>query len=267
MLSGSDMAGAVDLNKLQTLLIKLQTLLIKLIDMDMKERFDGLSNQITSVNEEIKSIKKDVDSLERSQKYLDEEIIALTEDTIPNLKDELKKKMDEEVKALKEDTVLKLKVELNKKIEALENARLEAELYSKKTNLLFFNIPEKPLEDAEKVILDILKKTNITDPDNIQFVNVHRLPTRAASSAPHPVIAKFVKMRDRDAVLHSVNRSNINLAGNKVFVAPHLPTSLQLERKKLVATRNQLKAEGKNAKIRVTGTKVQIFVDGQVWRK
>ena len=178
--------------------------------------------------------------------------------------------MEQELIEIKEDTLPKLKEEFQRKINDLEQARLAAELYSKKSNLLFFNIPPQTAgrnEDSEQTLRGILLQTNITDSATIQFVNVHRLPTKANPSVPKPIIAKFVKMPDRDKVLNAVNSSNITAAQDKNIIAvPHLPAPMQMERQRLVAVRNKLIAEGNTAKIRITGTLVQLYVDGTVWK-
>lgn len=235
--TGAALTGNVDMNKLYQLLMKM--------DVDMKTRFEGLSRQLGDVKEEIKAMKSDIDEMERGMKYLEEDMIEMKEDTIPKLRDELKCKIAE-----------------------MEKARVEAELYSKKANLLFFNIPstDRSSEDSEAVLRDILSRTNIPDSTTIQFANVHRLPTKGNTNFPKPIIAKFIKMRDRDLVLKAIINAQITIKDRKVSVAPHLPASMQTERKRLVVIRNKLKSEGKAAKIRVTGTQVQLFINDVVWK-
>ena len=100
-------------------------------------------------------------------------------------------------------------------------------------------------------------------------MNVHRLPSKVKHDYfPIPIIVKFVSMRDRNSTLSqartkfSTPRSNVK----KYAVAPHLPAEMQAERKRLVTIRNRHTAEGKTAKIRINGTKVQLFVDNAIWK-
>ena len=50
----------------------------------------------------------------------------------------------------------------------------------------------------------------------------------------------------------------------KLSVAPHLPVAMQAERRRLIPIRDKLKAEGKNAKIKVKGTNIQLMVNNVV---
>ena len=147
---------------------------------------------------------------------------------------------------------------------ALEKARLEAELYSKKANLLFFNIPLASaayMEDTEAVLRDHLATIDFPGSVALQFVNVHRLPTKNDSTRPDPIIAKFVTMKERNAVL------NFKPSGDKkLSVAPHLPAAMQAARKRLVPIRNKKIAEGYAARIRVKGTEVHLLVNNAIFK-
>ncbi len=228
--------ASVDMTKLFTMLCKLDT--------DMKSRFDGISSQITDMRDEFKSLKHDVEELDRGLRYADEEITELKDETIPKLQKDL---MD--------------------KINDLQQAKLETELYSKKCNLLFFNIPQNDHEDCEVVLRGVLSKSDIPSQKvkDIIFANVHRLPTKSRST-DKPIIAKFVRMCDRDLVLNGITKcKDIILHDKPVLVAPHLPAPMQQERKRLMPIRKKLRDEGKNAKIRVVGTKVLLFVNNVTW--
>ena len=59
-------------------------------------------------------------------------------------------------------------------------------------------------------------------------------------------------MRDRENILNIVSKAAIVIGTKRVSVAPHLPAPMQAERKRLVPIRNKFKAEGKNARIKVS---------------
>ena len=179
--------------------------------------------------------------------------------------------LNHEVSEIKSKTVPNLEKELLAKITALEESKLATELYSKKNNLLFFNVPSDDGEDTEQVLRSFLTdELDIDNGESMLFMNVHRLPSRSKETTkPYPIIAKFVLMRDRNMILNKA-RTKFSTpgpnAGKKYAVAPNLPTEMQTERKRLVAIRNKLTAEGKSAKIRITGTKVLLFVNNAVWK-
>lgn len=70
-------------------------------------------------------------------------------------------------------------------------------MYSKKANLLFFNIPESKGENTEAELRKLISRSSAPDAESIDFVNVHRLPTKYGE---RPIIAKFVKMKDRESI-------------------------------------------------------------------
>ena len=216
--------------------------------IDMKSQFAALSSQINDVKQETKSLKGNIVELDKGMAFLNKEITVMKSETVPNIEKEL-----------------------SAKINALEESRLATELYSKKNNLLFFNIPKTSEdEDTEEVLRTLLSdELDIDNAEDIVFMNVHCLPLKVKrDNVPIPIIAKFVSMRDRNSILSqartkfSTPRSNVK----KYAVAPHLPAKMQAERKRLVTIRNRQTAEGKTAKIRINGTKVQLFVDNAIWK-
>ena len=117
----------------------------------MNTRFDGLSRQLLDMKNEIRDLKTNVTDLESGLQHIDQDMIELKEDTLPKLEQSMKLKIAE-----------------------LEDRNLEAELYSKRSTLLFFNI--KPSshepEDTELILREVLKST-VPDADSITFANVH----------------------------------------------------------------------------------------------
>ena len=211
-----------------------------LVNLDAKVTagFDGLARRLSSMENLITSVVDDVAHLKSGMNILESNINSVKNVTIPELKSEL------------ED-----------RIKDLEKARLEAEIYTKKNNLLFFNIPQQYGENTEETLLNHLQTVGVPDLENNNlFAVVHRLPPRQAKADhPHPIIAKFHKLKDRNRIL-----SYKPPAGVKYAVAPHLPAQMQEKRRSLIPIRNQLVRDGKNAKIRVTGTQVLLMVNNQV---
>ncbi len=231
--------GPIDLNTLYSALSSIST--------NMTTQFTTLNSQFSEFKEEIKQVTTKVNELTEGLSYLTKDVDQLKTETIPDLE----KKLEERIKAV-------------------EQRCLQQELYSRKTNLLFFNIPETDGEDCETVVRQfITHELDIADGGNMSFVNVHRLPTRSDGQRPKPIVVKFVSMRDRDVVLKNARiklpRSRAG-ADKKYAVAPHLPAEMQLERRRLVTIRSRMIAEGKDAKIRISGTKVELLVDNQVWK-
>ncbi len=217
------------------------TSIIHSIDNAVKTGFAKMESQFDNINDTLKEVISDVNHLKGAVSV-----------------------MDEDLKSLKEGVIPKLETELRDKITSLEKAKLESELYSKKTNLLFFNIPnmDGAGEDTEAVLTSYLSSVGLQGLQNMTFVNVHRLPTKTAvSGKPDPIIAKFVRMKDRNHVLNFKPTNGKNLT-----VAPHLPASMQAERKRLIPIRNKKREEGHTAKIMVKGIRVELLVNNKVYR-
>lgn len=225
----------VDINAVHALLLQMDAKL-----NNVNTRLDGLSSQLSTLKVEINEVKVNLAEQERGLQHMDTEVVELKEDIIPNIKTELQNSIDK-----------------------LDEARLATELYSKKSNLLFFNIPSSPAEDTEQVLRNTLAKSTLPQVKEIVFMNVHRLPSKQKVPGTYPpIIAKFVRMKDREAVLQTISKATIILGTKRVGVAPHLPAPMQAERKRLVPIRNKMKSEGKDAKIKVTGVKIQLMVNG-----
>ena len=222
----------VDINTVHALLLKM--------DASINSRLDDLCTQMQTLKSEVRDMRINIDEQDRGLQHIDNEVSVIKVDIIPNLK-----------------------AELQTSIADLQEAKLSAELYSKKSNLLFFNIPQSTGEDTEQVLRKVISKSTVPNPDSVIFMNVHRLPSRQSSGdQPAPIIGKFVRMKDRDNILNTISKAAIIIGTKRVGVAPHLPAPMQAERKRLVPIRNKLKAEGKNAKIKVSGIKVQLLVNG-----
>jgi len=219
---------------------------ITTISTQMTARFNELNTQLGEIKTDIQTVKTDVNELKASQNFLSSEVDKINKETIPSVKKELKSRIAE-----------------------LEKVNLEQELYSKKSNLLFFNITQtSKYEDTELVVRKFIAEKLDLDANNMPFMNSHRLPSRdKKADATDPIIVKFVTMKDRNSVLtasRTMLSNATNAKGKNYAVAPHLPKVMQQERKRLVPIRNKKKAEGKDAKIRVAGTTVQLLVDGVV---
>ena len=225
---------SVQPNEMAQLLATMQSL-----DVSVKAGFAQMDFKLNTVQESLNIVRTDVNHLKGSLAIVEGDLNTVKSKTIPELENNLKAK-----------------------ISALEQTRLESELYSKKTNLLFFNVPSSTAfgeEDTEATLCNHLTSLGLPDVGDLIFCNVHRLPSKTTvQGKPHPIIAKFVRMKDRNMVL------NFKPDVGKLSVAPHLPVAMQAERRRLIPIRDKLKAEGKNAKIKVKGTNVQLMVNNVV---
>ena len=178
----------------------------------------------------------------------------------------------------------KIKEHFQKEIKRLEDKLTMSEIYNRKMNLLFYGIR---MEQKDESTAEVLRKNLVKmgmDKDSIakiKFVNAHRLPSRSAArnesgssekeDAPTPIIAKFVYMEDRNAVLNAYEQFQRNVRGAprgeetaaprfRISVRTDLPPQLKARRGVLAAQAYKLRREkGLATKISVQGAKVVLF--------
>ena len=151
----------------------------------VKESSSEVCGKLETLTSEIALIKTKLEHVEAS--------VTMNSDKIANL--EQRKIPDIEGKMAHE-------------IEQLKNKLIEMEIYNRRSNLLFYGIPESRDENVFALLRDIFIHLGISAEDaaNIALVNAHRLPRREVesrhasndqphSSPPKAIIAKFVYSR------------------------------------------------------------------------
>ena len=228
--------------------------------VDLHNTISALSNKICGkldhLTDEFRAMSRKVEDLEGAVEINSEKITKLETHVIPG--------------------VVKHSKDLDNKITLME-------IYSRKNNLLFYGIKESQTED----VFDVLRKAFITlgldekRAAGISLINAHRLPRRSPNgespvssqskgSPPVPIIAKFVTIPDRDAVLNAFEqqqrlrgRESAAQAGpapNRITVRTDLPPALKVRRGVLATEAFKLRRErGVATKIVLQGAKVVLM--------
>jgi len=192
--------------------------ILKAINSVMKDHTDKVCEKIDKLYHEIGTIKNRLTDIE-----------ATTEFHAAELTNTNKKIDDTETKLMEEIKLLKHKL-------------LIGETYSRKSNLLFYGIKESKEEDTYEVLRLFLEDALTLPKESIRqihFVNVHRLPRRPKEDGseydtPTPIIAKFVRMRDRHLIFETAKKLAKKLRDNKQLVCTDLPPVLKQRRAKLL---------------------------------
>ena len=149
---------------------------------------------------------------------------------------EARKKADAAMAKLAEsEIVINSLTEENKDLKA---QALEAEAYSKKMNLIFYNIPDKPKETLSELrgkLEQVFRYMDI-DLNRIYINNTHRLPS-SDPDRPRPVIVKFVSYLDRERVWN--HREQLRGKPWNVFVREHYPKEMEENIKLLLPIRRE----------------------------
>ena len=117
---------------------------------------------------------------------------------------------------------------LSSRIKSLETKLEDLQIHSMKSNLLFYNIPEKPEEDIYEIMDNFMKQTLkiseelLKNPGGEISVDVsHRLGQKRGK--PRPVFVKFLTQRGCDLVRSFAKE----LKSTPYALSEHLPQSVQ----------------------------------------
>lgn len=167
----------------------LPTGLEALLDHRLKQQFDQINNLFVKFTD---TTKADLQSIKQSQDFLAAKFDDLVAST-NKLKDE-------------NNELRKMNSKLQERVDALENQyslandEIEsAKCYSRRDLLEFHGIPESSTENTNSLVIQVVNliapELKICDSD---ISTSHRLP--AASGRMKPIIVKFVRRDNRDAI-------------------------------------------------------------------
>ena len=143
---------------------------------------------------------------------------------------------------------------LAKNLRAAEENLIALESYTRRENLRFVNIAEKPGEDCTEVVLDIIQNELKINTDGLRFHAVHRVGKRHTHSStaplrPRPIIARFVVREDKDAVLAVKNRLTNSQKYKDAYITQDYAKAIQEERKVLIKAMFAARDQGQDAKV------------------
>ena len=166
-----------------------------------------------------------------------------------------------DVTAFKDGIAQEVK-QIRKELNVMKENSLRLEIYTRRDNLLFHNVPEADSEDLVTVVKALARdKMNLGIWDALQFEWVHRLgKKRLPPGKPRPILARFLRYEDRMEML----KNSKSLAGHPIFIGVDYPKEMQNRRKRLVPVMSEMKRKGHTrCYIRARGTDFVLFVDGR----
>ena len=191
-----------------------------------------LETQLTEANSEIKQLKSSINDLQRSLEFTQKD----QADAFDRLAE------CEQEQALHDDELIR------------------QEIYSRRWNMIFYKVPERPDEDCTTVIRSVLTndlKIDREDVEQFKFCGVHRLG-KQSRGRPRPIIARFTCRSDRDKLW----KFRRNLKDSQVNIGEDLPKRVQDIRKKiLVPAMKKARAINPRNKASVIGDK--LIVNGK----
>ena len=234
-------------------------------NLDLKRDIAELSSKVLTkldnINTQITSLNHRINEVETSVEFNSAKIV------------EIEKSVPAETAALREE------------ISNLKEKILLAEIHSRKSNLLFYGVKETQNENIYETLREVFLTLGVDElkAKEIQLVNAHRLPRRSTGlnaesqagepNPPTPIIAKFVKMPDRDLILttfeNTKRASSIQQpvgatesatkqpAPHRITVRSDLPPTLKARRGQLAETAFKLRKEKNlSTRIKLQGVKI-----------
>ena len=183
---------------------------------------DGLKQVVNSKSEIIEQIQHDLNGLKDSCQFISDKADKITLDAN---EDKLEKKaIMEEQKA------------------AVDNLKLRAndsEDYSRRSNLLFYNIPEiSGYENCEQKVQSYLHQLLPESRDELYFDRVHRLGAPKEGKI-RPIIARFTYPKQKDFVL----RETRAITGKRFGIGEDFSKATGLIRKELMGYLKAIKLD------------------------
>ena len=214
---------------------------------DLASKIQLVLHKLSSLENMVEGVLKKFNTLESSVKSIEGEIATLNAKT--NAVEKSVGAMDNSLKFLNSE-IEELKSKANeseRKIKSLNDRILYQDVYSRRENLRFFNIPESTdptQENAKELIYRYMEREIEVDrARDIEFQRVHRIGVKKSGS-PRPIIARFLRFPDRERVFKRAMEVKDEI---EVRVYADYPKEIQERRRKLWPRLKQAREDGKRA--------------------
>jgi len=198
---------------------------IDTVEKKISDLTDKTELSIKDNKKETKEIQSKIEAVEEALTFQGNHLEAQTKEFKKQLK-------TQETNFEKRLTALEKKdAELEKELQKMYEKNLDMERHVRKYNLLLYGIPEENQENIYKKVKFFLRdeaKLSEEHIDQMEFQNAHRLPTKGLG--PKPIIVRFVRWADREAVYNQVFKGVLAKGKN---IATDLPPVLKAERFRL----------------------------------
>ena len=196
-----------------------------------REDFSAMvTSMMNSFNDRYDKLKDVVTELRVSLEYSQQDIAAMKDSM--NLHEKSGQTTSSDVSSV-QDRLSKLEISPD----YLENQ-------TNRNNVVFDGVPEhraESWEDSEKKVLEIIENT--MDLDNVVVERAHRVGRSKSSQRARPIVVKFLKFKDREAVL----RSGKKLQGSSMYVREDLSEKVLAKRKAQLPQLREARQNGKVA--------------------
>ena len=191
---------------------------VEIFKQDLKAEVQALRNTVSELEMAAQMSSSKIESLEASNKSLS---LASQVKEIDTLRAELKKQKEK---------------------------ALHMEMYSRRENLIFRNIPESPSENCRELIFDIMTKEMDIETSQMRCHAVHRMG-KPIQGRPRPIIVRFVYREDKEVVFRKRNLLKESIHFPDAYITLDYPSEIQDERAVLIKAMLKAQANGTQAKV------------------
>ena len=164
-----------------------------ILQAETQGKIDSLYNVIKMKDEMIGKLQADIGALKKSFDFISKETSENH-----NLITECSKTIESKF------------VDTNKYIQDIKDKTVDLEDRSRRSNLVFFNFPERDNEqpgDCERLVHNVLNELNILQDEEVWIDRAHRLGRKKPdSSKPRPVIVKFSYFKHKEEIIKNASR-------------------------------------------------------------
>lgn len=254
------MAAKEDESVPEGLAEKIDLILNKVKKLDLLEQ---KMNEITTVMQglqtSVAALEKDVVQVKVKQNSVDEKVKEL--ETSASFVDEQIKDINAAIKKETDDR--------ENKIDRMKKELLYLEAYSRRENLKFEGIPERPpgqgggdiwKEDTRIPLIEFFQSVlGITDAKEIEFQRVHRMGKEPKDGNGRTIIARFLRYSDRERIF----RCGRKLKNTHYKMYEDIPRELHDLRKAQMGKLKEARKEGKRAAFS-SSQPDKLFIDGKL---
>ena len=214
---------------------------------DLASKIQLVLQKLSSLENMVEGVLQKFNTLESSVKSIEGEIATLNAKT--NAVEKSVGAIDNSLKFLN-DEIEKLKTNANeneREIKSLSDRILYQDVYSRRENLRFFNIPESidpSQESAKELVYRFMEREiELDHARDIEFQRVHRIGIKKPGSS-RPIIARFLRFPDRERVFKRALELKDEI---EVRVFADYPKEIQERRRKLWPRLKRAREDGKRA--------------------
>ena len=172
---------------------------------------------------------------------------------------------DKDLEELKSEVGLMKQLAL-KQNQVIENLKHECEDLcnrSMRNNVLFHNIPEGGNGEPEAKVLEMLRKTKMSECDTISFERVHRLgQVQPKAKSPRPIVAKLLSCKDVQKLI--THGKSLPKGVGLPYITPQYSLGLREKRKSLVQYADGLKKSSPPDSLHTKLVYDKLWINGQL---